>query len=501
MYKNHRLPKPSAAHPSDRWESLFISSFIQKFHPNLRAKIDNWESCMDLENALVSSDGDDILQQILVAFITKLKPTTRNLAKEQLTSTFRSLLSEAVSQRVQTVFWDEGLQKNVDPFENNQSDIFSATWDVKLNVLRQLVELQLMNSTEVKSIIDRAWGANQNKNKKKGEKEPLPPPPKDDPMSKESLHYEPLGQDIKRKRYWVVDDSPRVYQSSNPWKIGASFEAICSTKDEYVKLIEKLEKEAPPEPGKGERLGRFQAGHVNLIKDLKARESVIDAELLRIQKARKRLDQKLALQTQAELRQTRTRRQTTKAQYNFDDFAEEDDGDEYNFQDEEDIDDGFGFRRGSSSMGVRRSTRNGGTIRNDSPAFEWRGERRSTRLGATTDMVFDEEPPRKRARTEESTSSIDIDTLETVSSSKSSDPLRAPKKGAAALKSNEIAMETVGGKKKSKFWVYAVESVGPGPNDSGMDVDPPSSNGNGNGIGNGMSVSGSSRNVSVVSES
>lgn len=32
-----------------------------------------------LENALVSSDGDDILRQVLVAFITKLKPTTRNL--------------------------------------------------------------------------------------------------------------------------------------------------------------------------------------------------------------------------------------------------------------------------------------------------------------------------------------------------------------------------------------------------------------------------------------
>lgn len=74
---------------------------------------------------------------------------------------------------------------------------------IQLKILRQLVELQLCHSSEVKGIIDRAWGVVHNKHKKN--EVPPPPPPPTDPHSQENLQLLPLGQDKDRKRYWVVD--------------------------------------------------------------------------------------------------------------------------------------------------------------------------------------------------------------------------------------------------------------------------------------------------------
>ena len=77
------------------------------------------------------------------------------------------------------------------------------TLSIQLKILRQLVELQLCHSPEIKAIIDRAWGVIHNKHKKT-ETQSLPPRP-GDPHSQERLQLVPLGQDKERKRYWVVD--------------------------------------------------------------------------------------------------------------------------------------------------------------------------------------------------------------------------------------------------------------------------------------------------------
>ena len=70
-------------------------------------------------------------------------------------------------------------------------------------MLRQLVELQLEHNADIKNTIDLAWGVQHNKHKKK-EAQDLPPDPTD-PKSKPRLQLVPIGQDMQRKRYWVVD--------------------------------------------------------------------------------------------------------------------------------------------------------------------------------------------------------------------------------------------------------------------------------------------------------
>lgn len=55
----------------------------------------------------------------------------------------------------------------------------------------------------VREIVDRAWGVKAMQHKKK---EPeSAPPEEDDPYSAKSLMQDPIGQDISRKRYWVLD--------------------------------------------------------------------------------------------------------------------------------------------------------------------------------------------------------------------------------------------------------------------------------------------------------
>lgn len=94
------------------------------------------------------------------------------------------------------------------------------------------------------------------------------------------------------------------------------------------------------------------------------------------------------------------------------------------------------------------------------------------------------EPPPKRARTEDSvmsTNSVEATSVSTNGATQNGLKLKAS--GAAALKPNEIALEQIAGKKRSKFWVYAVEPVA-------ADLGESSNNGtvqgetNGNGNGN-----------------
>lgn len=112
-------------------------------------------------------------------------------------------------------------------------------------------------------------------------------------------------------------------------------------------------------------------------------------------------------------------------------------------------------------MGHRRSSR-ASTLKRQADVGEWRGERRSSRLGFSTDTL--EGPSAKRARTEErSVSSAPSDTM--ISPTSQADSSLPPKViGAAAVKPTELAVEQVAGRKRSKFWYYAVEPAAPPSN-------------------------------------
>ncbi|KAK7058377.1 hypothetical protein VNI00_002011 [Paramarasmius palmivorus] len=502
--KGHICPPSNAIHPSDRWESLFIYSFICKF-TKLRGKVEGLETPMDLENALLLKEPNTIVNSVLTHFILNLRPQARNLSADQLSTTIASVLADYFKTSERTVFWDEELNKNVDPLQGIDGGFYSASWDLKLKILRQLVELQLTHSAEIKGKIDRAWGVNHNKNKKKDG--PTAPPPSEDPESRDNLQLQPLGQDITRKRYWVADLSPRIYVSTNPWKITATFQTISSTREEYVAAIEALKKNAPEEKKSKKKRAKTEIAHSELIKALEERLEDIDKEIARVQKVRKKVEQRQRDLILAECRQLRTRRQTRKPDYVYanggaDSEASKDEGDEYKqgeeenedeFDDPDAYDDMSGgsnrrTRGAPSAIGQRRSTRTAVLNANgkrdaapDDQSGQWRGERRSARLGAPPEMLLDYEPTStvKRARTEDSTISANS-SVPPPSSVRDESPapntntkVRLKDTSAAALKPTEVALEQFGGKKKSKYWVYAVEPIpgaAPAPTED-MDVD------------------------------
>ena len=62
------------------------------------------------------------------------------------------------------------------------------------------MELQLSHSSEIKKMIDTAWRVARAPPKKKD-----PANGSDNGPQLEDLQLLPIGQDLKRRRYWVVD--------------------------------------------------------------------------------------------------------------------------------------------------------------------------------------------------------------------------------------------------------------------------------------------------------
>lgn len=482
--KGHICPPSTATHPADRWETAFIYSFICKF-TKIKQEVEGLDAVSDLEEALLFNEPHHILEQTLARFMLNLRPQTRNISPDIISSTVSAYFAEMFSKGEMSIFWDEAMMRNVDPFE--KADFFGLDWSMKLRILRQLVEWQLSHSVEIKGLIDRAWGVVHMKHKKTNQEiaQETQQLPDDDPYSKKKLMMVPLGQDVKKTRYWAVDSSPRLYVSTNPWKVTATFTKVSSTKEEYLKVIEDLKDNSPSPPKSGAKRPKTDAAHFALIKQLESRIELVDQEVQKIAKSKKKLLQKQMAAAQIaemSLRGPRTRRVSKKPDYVYyngeDEEDEEEDfiddtyedrmDDEADFinddamseDDEYNYKNGVGKSRGRPQRAAalagaerRRSTRTtaSGSKAHTSQA-EWRGERRSARLGPAADDTFDYQPPVKRPRTVSSaTPSLHEEIMDLDA------PPEPPK--ATALRPNEIAVPQVAGKKKSKYWFYAVEPI------------------------------------------
>ena len=163
-------------------------------------------------------------------------------------------------------------------------------------------------------------------------------------------------------------------------------------------------------------------------------------------------------------RSSRTFTQHEEDDYNYQPQDEEDD----EYEDQGEFDDLDGSKsRGGGATAPRRSTRTNGSHPQEEWS-EWRGERRSVRLGAPADTQLDEPPP-KRARTDDSAMSGNSGDAPSTNGNLGGG-LKIKINGAAAIKPTETAVEAIAGKKKSKFWYYAVEPVAGAP---GAAVQPP----------------------------
>ncbi|QRV83316.1 hypothetical protein RhiJN_11332 [Ceratobasidium sp. AG-Ba] len=466
------LLEPRPNHPSSRWETAYVYAFIVKF-TNIRGK-DGLDSPVDLEEALLFPGPTPVLEQVLSRFVLNLRPGSRNTGPNLIARTTQTLLEEFLRTTERSIWWDDGMAKNMDPFEKHKGDLFTLPWETKLLILRQLVDYQLQHSVLIRDIIDTVWGARPMKHRKGAKKEA--PSPAAEGYTKKQLMIEPLGQDRTRRRFWTLDDSTRVYVSGNPWKSHCVFYSTSSTREEYTNTLDYLKTTLPTAPtGKSAKRPRFEQAHADLIEKLEgAHLEEVDNELARLERARKRLEKRNMMIAQAELRTTRTRRQAKRPDYvyNPDDF--EDDYDENNGEvsdeefneessrttpDEEMAD----YAPEDDTEGARRRSTRHAVKRAREPAKP--AGRRSARIAeyaadtySTTSGDDDAESQRIMKRQRTATASplaVDRLSLEQDKDSK--------------IKPTEVAVESVGGRKRSKFWFYAVESPNGGTGSASLE--------------------------------
>ncbi|EUC63947.1 hypothetical protein RSOL_432940 [Rhizoctonia solani AG-3 Rhs1AP] len=480
------LLEPNADHPSSRWETAYVYAFIVKF-TTLRGK-DGLESPVDLEEALLFPGPTPVLEQVLARFVLNLRPGSRNTGPNLIARTTQSLLDEFLRTSERSCWWDDVLHRNTDPFLGHEGDVFTLPWETKLQILRQLVDYQLQHSAFIRDIIDTVWGARPAKHRKGAKKEA--PPPAAAGFSKKQLLIEPIGQDRTRRRFWTLDDSTRVYVSGNPWKSHCVFYSTSSTREEYMNTVEYLKTTLPKaSTGKSTKRSRFEQSHADLVEKLEGTHlEAVDNELTRLERMRKRAEKRNMMIAQAELRTTRTRRQTKRPDYVYDaddfedDYAEENgerSDEEFNGEAEsshttpdEDMND---YMPDDEENGrLRRSTRNASKRPRQVEARPT--GRRSARLAANDadnsstrsgdeDMDITNGKVIKRARTE-TASPLHVDRLSLEGDESKS-------------KSAYAKLEPAPDKKVSKFWFYAIDSPSGGAGSASVDQESTKSSRNG----------------------
>lgn len=73
-------------------------------------------------------------------------------------------------------------------------------------------------------------------------------------------------------------ESPRLYTSTNPWKVTQQFQCVSTNRDEYINWIDKLREAAPPEQEDQKYMDMKHFFHWELIYALELRVDAIDEE-------------------------------------------------------------------------------------------------------------------------------------------------------------------------------------------------------------------------------
>ncbi|WWD18646.1 hypothetical protein CI109_103099 [Kwoniella shandongensis] len=396
--ERHQHEPIQATRIEDDWQVAYVWSFIVKF--NLRSRITRLATLEDLERCLaepVANRPDDVLEGILICFLSNLKPGSRNLSCENIQSQISNYITETLTNTSEWTVWDRTWPINeedrgeccsTDPhrdelgrlryygepksaraklnpltkIEEQGGGLFELEWVERAKLLRQLVDWQLSHSESIRSVINREFGVVEGKGKKTAEPAP---------STAESIKVPALGLTRDRARVWGFDDSWRLWKSGNPYKRPCAMITIISTKEQYMSYLEDIDtftsqsNTKPASSGKKEaaahaKLARSIKEEFALAKKLRERIPIIEQEELRIQKARRKIAQVVQLHQLAELRSTRTRRQSRKVDYSYDgddidDFDEA--GPSKRNRRNEDSSDGFDSRGKPIIPGERRSGR------------------------------------------------------------------------------------------------------------------------------------------------
>ncbi|WVW84883.1 hypothetical protein I302_106918 [Kwoniella bestiolae CBS 10118] len=365
--RKHQVVEVKSANMEDDWQIAYVWSFIIKF--NLRNHIPRLECFQDFEKCLkepVANRPDDIFESILICFlgnIKNLRSGSKNLTPENIQQQLSNYITDQLTNTSEWTVWDRGWPINEedrgscctsDPYrselgrlryygepsnaraaknpitqvEARGGGLFELDWRERASLLRQLVDWQLTHSDSIRNVIHREFPAKANDSR--GKKPQL------ENEARDSIIVKELGLTRDRARIWSFDDSWRLYKSGNPYKRPCQLICITSDRETYDRLISDLESfsessETKPNNGvakgskaatEAKKLAQARKNEGDLAERLKDRIESAEKEEARIQRARRRIAQALEMQQQAEMRSTRTRRQSKKVDYVYDDHSD-----------------------------------------------------------------------------------------------------------------------------------------------------------------------------------
>ncbi|KAI8394185.1 uncharacterized protein BYT42DRAFT_553636 [Radiomyces spectabilis] len=276
----------------EQWELAFVYGFVSVFGSATDLTgvhgFPPFQPDM-LENALLRNNPD-LMDELLCAFVSN----ALNRKKAIEGNHYNRALFDLINTKLKSFDFD----LNANPLAGG-TDFHSLTPNIKLKILRSLVEWQLQDCHAVRAAIDHFC-----KNTSKNETNPA--------------RGIPMGTDNKKHTYWQFDDSPWLWREKPSNKPKYQFETVCKSMNELRDFAEDLEKS-------GSRTDRqlLQRIHDDVIPRVE-----------QYQRAQERKDRAKARQIAMEMaitpRELRPRDRRKNVRYTFDDPLDEmDESDEY----------------------------------------------------------------------------------------------------------------------------------------------------------------------------
>ncbi|KAI9011976.1 hypothetical protein CLU79DRAFT_771476 [Phycomyces nitens] len=273
--------------PQSQWEIAFVFAFTTTFQPEARhAGLYPFPAFQpeDLEHALLQTKESELMDQILCSFLSNALNRKKVVEINACTRTLQDL----ISTKIKTFECD--LIEN--PLINN-ANFHSLAPEVKLNLLRLLVEWQLQDCVNIHLVIDNYF-----KNVKKNQDNPL--------------ELVPFGYDSKKRAYFQFGDSAWLWREKTGIKSGFQWETVA--KD--VEGLQRFITENQDSKNRAERalLQRVQ----ELIPTVEERQR-------RQEKKDRAKARQLAMELAFAPRELRQRDRKRPVRYNYDDFTDKDD--------------------------------------------------------------------------------------------------------------------------------------------------------------------------------
>jgi hypothetical protein len=68
----------------------------------------------------------------VVTFVRMSDDRLSGASTDQISTTVATVLSEYFKSSERTIFWNDDLKRNIDPFEGREGGFFTADWDFKV---------------------------------------------------------------------------------------------------------------------------------------------------------------------------------------------------------------------------------------------------------------------------------------------------------------------------------------------------------------------------------